>query len=123
LRVAGGRWSWAVGDPAQEAEGAFASLAVAAKDRGEQDNRDEQQRSLLLPAAGGAASPSCSSIWNLPSALPERLLSLSAGRRLIMHGMHSVTDWLAFAVWEDGKPIRSLSLSPGSGIMENTGEL
>ena len=34
-----------------------------------------------------------------------------------MHGMHSVTDWLAFAIWEDGKPIRSLSLSPGNGIM------
>jgi hypothetical protein len=33
-----------------------------------------------------------------------------------------MTDWLAFAVWEDGELIRSLNLSPGSGIMENTGE-
>ncbi|MGW3628080.1 DUF6928 family protein, partial [Streptomyces sp. NPDC000880] len=29
--------------------------------------------------------------------------------------MHSVVDWLAFAVWEDGRLIRSLSLSPDDG--------
>src|SRR5271170_7372703 len=52
-----------------------------------------------------------------PSELPEQLLCLGAGRRVIMHGMHSVSDWVAFAVWEDGKLVRSLSLSPGSGIM------
>jgi hypothetical protein len=61
-------------------------------------------------------------VLDRPSELPERLLSLGAGRRVIMHAMHSVTDWLAFAVWEDGTLVRSLSLSPGSGIMENTGE-
>ncbi|WUH98007.1 hypothetical protein OHR68_31560 [Spirillospora sp. NBC_00431] len=31
-------------------------------------------------------------------------------------------DWLAFAVWEDGQLIRSLSLSPDGGVMENIGE-
>jgi hypothetical protein len=36
--------------------------------------------------------------------------------------MHSVVDWLAFAVWEDGRLIRSLSLSPDSGIIEDFGE-
>jgi hypothetical protein len=39
-----------------------------------------------------------------------------------MHGMHSVVDWLCFAIWEDGRLIRSLSLSPGGGIIENLGE-
>jgi len=39
-----------------------------------------------------------------------------------MHGMHSVVDWLCFAVWEDGRLIRSLSLSPDGGIQENIGE-
>ena len=39
-----------------------------------------------------------------------------------MHGMHSVVDWLCFAVWEDGELVRSLSLSPDSGIMENIGQ-
>ncbi|EWM16316.1 hypothetical protein KUTG_06620 [Kutzneria sp. 744] len=57
-----------------------------------------------------------------PSELLERLHELGAGRRIIMHGMHSVVDWLGFAVWEDGALIRSLSLSPDSGIQENIGE-
>ncbi|MDQ0762112.1 DUF6928 family protein [Streptomyces canus] len=59
---------------------------------------------------------------DLPSQLPEYLVSASAGRRLVLHAMHSVVDWLAFAVWEDGRLIRSLSLSPDSGVMENIGE-
>lgn len=57
-----------------------------------------------------------------PSELPEHLLALGAGRRIVMHGMHSVVDWLCFAVWEDGRLVRSLSLSPDSGIIEDIGE-
>ncbi|MFB6704036.1 hypothetical protein ACFCW6_04905 [Streptomyces sp. NPDC056333] len=57
-----------------------------------------------------------------PSQLPGHLVAASAGRRLVLHAMHSVVDWLAFAVWEDGRLIRSLSLSPGDGIIENIGE-
>ncbi|GAA3952976.1 hypothetical protein GCM10023085_39320 [Actinomadura viridis] len=57
-----------------------------------------------------------------PSRLPAHLVEASAGRRLVLHAMHSVVDWLAFAVWENGQLIRSLSLSPGSGVMENIGD-
>ncbi|MFE6127385.1 DUF6928 family protein [Streptomyces sp. NPDC056437] len=57
-----------------------------------------------------------------PSQLPRHLIAASAGRRLVLHAMHSVVDWLAFAVWEDGRLIRSLSLSPEAGIIENIGE-
>ncbi|MFI7427371.1 DUF6928 family protein [Micromonospora sp. NPDC049836] len=57
-----------------------------------------------------------------PSELPEHLRRAGAGRRIILHGMHSVVDWLGFAVWEDGVLIRSLSLSPDGGIQENIGE-
>nr|WSX50732.1 hypothetical protein OG409_18350 [Streptomyces sp. NBC_00974] len=59
---------------------------------------------------------------DFPSQLPEHLVAASAGRRLVLHAMHSVVDWLAFAVWEDGRLIRSLSLSPDSGMIENIGE-
>ncbi|WP_369255180.1 hypothetical protein [Streptomyces sp. R35] len=59
---------------------------------------------------------------DFPSQLPEHLVAASAGRRLVLHAMHSVVDWLAFAVWEDGRLVRSLSLSPDSGIIENIGE-
>lgn len=57
-----------------------------------------------------------------PSRLPQHLVDASAGRRLIVHWMHSVVDWLAFAVWEDGQLVRSLSLSPDSGVLEDLGE-
>lgn len=57
-----------------------------------------------------------------PSELPAHILSLGAGRRVLLHAMHSVVDWLAFAIWEDGTLIRSLSLSPEDGIIENIGE-
>jgi hypothetical protein len=57
-----------------------------------------------------------------PSELPEHLRAAGAGRRIIMHGMHSVVDWLGFAVWEDGQLIRSLSVSPDGGIEENIGD-
>jgi hypothetical protein len=57
-----------------------------------------------------------------PSQLPARLLQAgSRRRRVILHAMHSVTDWFAFAVWEHGTLVRSLSLSPAGGIIEDTG--
>jgi hypothetical protein len=57
-----------------------------------------------------------------PSQLPEPLVAASRGRRLYLHAMHSVVDWLAFAVWEDSRLLRSLSLCPASGIIETIGE-
>ncbi|MEU4221078.1 DUF6928 family protein [Actinoplanes sp. NPDC026623] len=57
-----------------------------------------------------------------PSQLPATLLRAGADRRIIMHGMHSVSDRLYFAVWENGSLVRSLSVSPDAGITENIGE-
>ncbi|MFG2358741.1 DUF6928 family protein [Streptomyces sp. NPDC048521] len=57
-----------------------------------------------------------------PSQLSEHLVSSSRGRRLYLHAMHSVVDWLAFAIREDGRLLRSLSLSPDTGIIEDMGE-
>ncbi|MFG2879154.1 DUF6928 family protein [Streptomyces sp. NPDC048337] len=57
-----------------------------------------------------------------PSQLPDHLVAAGAGRRMVLHAMHSVVDWLTFAVWEDGRLIRSLSLSPDSGVIEDIGE-
>nr|WP_237419533.1 hypothetical protein [Kitasatospora sp. SID7827] len=57
-----------------------------------------------------------------PSALPVRLIAASAGRRLVAHSMHSVVDWSAFGVWEDRRLVRSLSLCPDEGIIEDIGE-
>jgi len=56
-----------------------------------------------------------------PSSLPERFLELAPFPNVYLHAMHSVVDWFAYAQWEDGKLVRSLSLSPDSGIMEDIG--
>jgi hypothetical protein len=58
----------------------------------------------------------------LPSEFPARYLDAAAGRRVILHAMHSVTDMLAYAIWENGSLVRSLCLSPDDGIVENIGD-
>jgi hypothetical protein len=57
-----------------------------------------------------------------PSQLPAHCLAAADGRTVILHAMHSVVDWLAFAIWKDGVLLRSLSLSPDDGVMEDIGE-
>ncbi|HLK76780.1 MAG TPA: hypothetical protein VKU77_24445 [Streptosporangiaceae bacterium] len=59
---------------------------------------------------------------HLPSQFPTRYLDAAAGRRVILHAMHSVSDTFAYAVWEDGSLVRSLCLSPDDGITENIGD-
>jgi hypothetical protein len=56
-----------------------------------------------------------------PSQLDRHLVRASAGRRLYLHAMHSVVDWLAFGVWEDTRLVRSLSVWPDGGLVENIG--
>lgn len=57
-----------------------------------------------------------------PSQLPAHLVGASMGRTLYLHAMHSAVDWFAFAVWRDGELVRSLSLSPDDGVLEDAGE-
>lgn len=57
-----------------------------------------------------------------PSELSDHVLAEAAGRRILLHSMHSVVDALTFAVWEGGRLIRSLSVSPDTGIVEDIGE-
>lgn len=56
-----------------------------------------------------------------PSRLDTHFLNAVPSSRIYLHAMHSVVDWFAFAIWENGKLVRSLSLSPDSGIMEDIG--
>jgi hypothetical protein len=58
----------------------------------------------------------------LPSEFPARYLDAAAGRRVILHAMHSVSDTFAYAIWESGHLVRSLCLSPADGITENIGD-
>jgi hypothetical protein len=56
-----------------------------------------------------------------PSRLPQRFVAAGGRGTVTLHAMHSVVDWFAYAIWENGKLVRSLSLSPDSGIIENIG--
>lgn len=57
-----------------------------------------------------------------PSKLQERFIAAGGSGTIYLHAMHSVVDWFAYALWKNGKLIRSLSLSPDSGILENIGD-
>jgi hypothetical protein len=57
-----------------------------------------------------------------PSKLPSSFISAGEGGTVLLHAMHSVVDWFAFAQWSDGRLVRSLSLSPDNGIIEDIGE-
>lgn len=59
---------------------------------------------------------------DFPSQLPAKFTDACPGHSVYLHAMHSTVDWFAYAVWKDGKLQRSLSLSPDSGILEDTGE-
>jgi hypothetical protein len=56
-----------------------------------------------------------------PSQLDRHFLDEATGSTVYLHAMHSVVDWFAFAIWQNGKLTRSLSLSPDSGILEDIG--
>lgn len=56
-----------------------------------------------------------------PSRLEGPFLEFAKGRTVYLHAMHSAVDWFAYAIWIDGKLVRSLSLSPDSGILEDEG--
>lgn len=56
-----------------------------------------------------------------PSTLSEHFIAGDGSRAVYLHAMHSVVDWVAFAEWQRGDLLRSLSLSPESGILEDIG--
>jgi hypothetical protein len=56
-----------------------------------------------------------------PSTLARPLVQPGAERSTFLVAMHSVVDWFAYAVWNDGELRRSLSLSPDDGVREDIG--
>jgi len=56
-----------------------------------------------------------------PSRVPQRFIDAAGSGSATLHAMHSVVDWFAFAHWQNGTLVRSLSLSPDSGVIEDIG--
>lgn len=57
-----------------------------------------------------------------PSQLDQRFLDIARGRTVYLHVMYSVVDWFAYAIWKDGQWLRSLSVAPEGGVIEDVGE-
>lgn len=57
-----------------------------------------------------------------PSKISQHFVDYSNFSHVYVFAMHSVVDWFAFAIWKNKKLVRSLSLSPDSGVMEDIGE-
>ena len=57
-----------------------------------------------------------------PSTLPRAFIEAGGSGKIYLHAMHSVVDWFAYAQWTNGRLVRSLSLSPDNGIIENIGD-
>ncbi|GIG88674.1 DUF6928 family protein [Plantactinospora endophytica] len=57
-----------------------------------------------------------------PSQLAPHLFDLAAGRRVLLHTMHSGSDALAIGVWEAGQLRRALGVRSGT-VVENVGPL
>ena len=57
-----------------------------------------------------------------PSKLAPPFISAGGSGTIFLHAMYSVVDWLAFAQWTNRKLVRSLSVSPDDGILEDIGK-
>ncbi|MFE1771397.1 DUF6928 family protein [Streptomyces sp. NPDC059008] len=57
-----------------------------------------------------------------PSRLTEMIAKWATGGRAYGVFMDSAEDWSAFAVWSRGDLVRAVSLSPGSGVIEDIGD-
>src|SRR5262245_33531568 len=57
-----------------------------------------------------------------PSHLQQSFITAGSSGKIYLHAMHSVVDWFAYALWVNGRLIRSLSLAPESGLLEDIGE-
>jgi len=56
-----------------------------------------------------------------PSTLAPRFVAAAGSGTLTLVAMHSVVDWFAYAVWHNGKLVRSLSVAPDNGVIEEIG--
>lgn len=57
-----------------------------------------------------------------PSKVATRFLEHGKGGNITLHAMHSVVDFFAYARWQNGKLVRSLSVAPDNGIIEDIGK-
>jgi len=55
------------------------------------------------------------------AAVAEHFPKVKTSPIEVFHAMHSAVDWFAMAKWSSGTLLRSLSLAPDNGIIEDLG--
>jgi hypothetical protein len=102
----------------------FSQRRVDALDDGSLDATNPPD-DLVLAAVWPGVSVVCAGelAVDYPSQLDTRFLRAGRGSTIYLHAMHSVVDWFAYAMWDaEGELVRSLSLAPDHGLIENIGE-
>lgn len=56
------------------------------------------------------------------SSLPEHVLAEGASRRIVCHRMHSGSDGVEFALWNDGVLVRAIGIDGVNGVVEDVGD-
>lgn len=56
-----------------------------------------------------------------PSRIGKHWHSAELGSTTYVHATHSVVDWCAFGLWNEGTLVRALSVSPDGGVREDIG--
>jgi hypothetical protein len=101
----------------------FAGEKLVAREDGDLSNTCPPDGEICIgcfPGVAVVAARECGGDY--PSKLATRFIEAGGPGTTTLHAMHSVVDWFAFAQWRDGRLIRSLSLSPDSGILEDIGQ-
>ncbi len=103
----------------------FPGLEVASVDDGTLDRHINPRDGIVYAGVFPGLTFICAAELGeiRPSHLRPGWLAEGAGRRVILHSMHSASDFLGFAVWSpDATLERALCLSPDDGIVEDHGD-
>lgn len=73
-----------------------------------------------FPGVSIVAAKECG--MDCPSQLPPPFIAAGESGTVHLHAMDSAVDWFAYAQWTNGRLVRSLSLSPDTGILEDIGQ-
>jgi hypothetical protein len=87
------------------------------------ENADPRGKSVLVGVYPSVTLVAANALAiDVPSEIDPQFIKHGQAGRMTLHAQHSVSDWTAFAWWEEGALKRSLSVAPDNGIIEDIGE-
>lgn len=100
----------------------FVSQAIETIDDGSLAYTCPHNRSIYVGCFPGLSIVAAGEFaLDYPSRLRASYLNAPPGSTVYLHVMQSVVDHFAYAIWEKGELVRSLSLCPDKGILEDIG--